>query len=446
MESTSFLLLILLHSVIPINGDNENPTSNELTVPEVNQDGNKIIEDKGLRDAKFSIFQIIKFSNDPCIGSSRNGTCFTKQECENEGGTDGGSCADGFGVCCILILTNGGSTSLNQSYIVQAASTSLGVGSREYTICPCSSTICRIKFDFTNFNLAAPATANAGVAATSATSMAVGDCQIDTFSITSPAYAGSPVICGTNENQHMIMDSDGTSCSKVHIGLGNGAATTSRQWDIMVTQYRCGEEDGGPPGCLQWHLAASGSIRSFNFPNQTPGSTVGADVVHLSGQEYEICIRTPAGSNHICYVPCTESGGTTAAAQIAFGLSIGPDAGAAQSGVDVSECSEDYIRILGGTTIANAQAGIDVASALFCGRAFETATATAQIDDVSVCSSVQPFKVGVHFSNDEYASANLNMFALAKVDTMYNDGEFLKAPGGIIGFSLCYTTGAPTAG
>ena len=48
-------------------------------------------------------------------------------------------------------------------------------------------------------------------------------------------------------------------------------------------------------------------------------------------------------------------------------------------------------------------------------------------------ASVQPFKVGVHFSNDEYASANLNMFALGNVDTMYNDGEFLKAPGGIIG-------------
>ena len=25
------------------------------------------------------------------------------------------------------------------------------------------------------------------------------------------------------------------------------------------------------------------------------------------------------------------------------------------------------------------------------------------------------------------------MFAVANVDTMYNDGEFLKAPGGIIG-------------
>ena len=54
----------------------------------------------------------------------------------------------GFGVCCILILSDGGTTSLNNSYLVQASSTALGVGSREYTGCPCSSDICRIKFDF----------------------------------------------------------------------------------------------------------------------------------------------------------------------------------------------------------------------------------------------------------------------------------------------------------
>ena len=28
-------------------------------------------------------------------------------------------------------------------------------------------------------------------------------------------------------------------------------------------------------------------------------------VTHLSNQEYEICIRTPSGVNHICYIPCT---------------------------------------------------------------------------------------------------------------------------------------------
>ena len=112
---------------------------------------------------------------------------FFRQECENEGGTESGSCADGmlnqlstnlvikhfisldfhidlqislllfnvlgFGVCCVLILSDGDSTSLNQSYIVQAASTALGVGSRQYTICPCSTDVCRIKFDFTVSNL-----------------------------------------------------------------------------------------------------------------------------------------------------------------------------------------------------------------------------------------------------------------------------------------------------
>ena len=55
----------------------------------------------------------------------------------------------GFGVCCIKILSDEGSTSLNQSYIVQASSTSLGVGSRQYTVCPCSVDVCRIRFDFT---------------------------------------------------------------------------------------------------------------------------------------------------------------------------------------------------------------------------------------------------------------------------------------------------------
>ena len=32
----------------------------------------------------------------------------------------------------------------------------------------------------------------------------------------------------------MIVDTDGSACSTVNIGLGNGAASTARQWDIMV--------------------------------------------------------------------------------------------------------------------------------------------------------------------------------------------------------------------
>merc|ERR1719370_606278 len=232
-----------------------------------------MLENADMRDPKFSIFQIIKFANDPCIGSSRNGTCFTKAECENEGGTESGSCADGFGVCCILILSDGGTTSLNNSYLVQASSTALGVGSREYKVCPCSSDICRIKFDFMMFNLHAPYTVAAGsTPLTASTMLAIGDCQIDTFSITSPSTAGSPLICGTNEGQHMILDSDGSACLAVNIGLGNAVGTTTREWDIAITQYRCGEESGGPPGCLQYHNTPTGTVRSFNFPLQARGA------------------------------------------------------------------------------------------------------------------------------------------------------------------------------
>ena len=34
----------------------------------------------------------------------------------------------------------------------------------------------------------------------------------------------------------MILDTDGASCSKVNIGLGNGAGTTAREWDIKVNK------------------------------------------------------------------------------------------------------------------------------------------------------------------------------------------------------------------
>jgi len=404
------------------------------------------------RDSRFSLFQIIKFANEPCIGSNRNGTCFTKAECENEGGTESGSCADGFGVCCIRILSDGESTSLNQSYIYQASSTSLGVGSREYTICPCSSEVCRIKFDFTSFNLAAPFTGTTGAVTAGVDALRFGDCQIDTFSITSPGYTGSPVICGTNEQQHMILDSDGSSCSKVNIGLGNGAGTTAREWDIKVTQYTCGEEDGGPPGCLQWHTTATGSFRSFNFPLLARGGTVGSTVTHLSSQEYEICIRTPSGANHICYIACSSPNAAIVVIdQASFGISI---AGADASGnADNTYCSTDYLRITGGTTEALAQAGAIVAlspATLFCGRALTPANddrsiAVAYSATVSVCTFAQPFRVGVHFDADEFPTVSTIAIITAAAGTRATS-ETTTAPGGIVGFSLCYATGAPTAG
>ncbi len=43
---------------------------------------------------------LFRFNNDPCDGGNRNGTCYTSEECDDKGGTNSGSCADGYGVCC----------------------------------------------------------------------------------------------------------------------------------------------------------------------------------------------------------------------------------------------------------------------------------------------------------------------------------------------------------
>ena len=113
-----------------------------------------------------------------------------RAECEAAGGEDDSTCADGFGVCCVskywvyttyletkktfynfsvwcddtifftsyyisAKLTNGQTTSLNQSYIVQTSSdlSSTGgidsTGRYTFTICPCNGDICRVRFDLT---------------------------------------------------------------------------------------------------------------------------------------------------------------------------------------------------------------------------------------------------------------------------------------------------------
>merc|ERR1712088_410058 len=83
-----------------------------------------------------STFQIVRFPNEVCVGSSsRNGTCYTSAECSDKGGTSAGSCADGFGVCCtFLISTCGSSSSENMTYWTKP--TSFSSGTCDLTVCP----------------------------------------------------------------------------------------------------------------------------------------------------------------------------------------------------------------------------------------------------------------------------------------------------------------------
>merc|ERR1719422_1445511 len=91
-----------------------------------------------------------------------NGTCYTADECTSRDGVASGSCAEGYGVCCIITVSCGGSTSENCTYLSQAASTTPNTDSDDlnqqcsYSICPRTSTVNRIRLDLMMFMIAPP--------------------------------------------------------------------------------------------------------------------------------------------------------------------------------------------------------------------------------------------------------------------------------------------------
>ena len=163
-----------------------------------------------------------------------------------------------------------------------------------------------------------------------------GDCVTDTMTISSPGKTGSPIICGYNTDQHMILDV-GLGCQQVNFNIG--ATTSTRVWDIYVTQYTCGQEDlGGPPGCLQYHTSVTGLLKNFGYPSSNSATATDASTTHLQNQMYQICIRRASGYCYICY-------GTWNSIQAtgSFGVS-NPAADASNAGLGTA-CTTDYITV-----------------------------------------------------------------------------------------------------
>jgi len=408
-------------------------------------------EDIARRKKAIGIFNVVSFPNIGCIGSgSLNGTCYTTEECASRDGVSSGSCADGFGVCCVITLTCGGTTRENCTYLSQTASTSPSVNADNsemcsYTICPVSSSISRIRFDLSMFDIAGPNTPadQSGQAANTAnTGGSIGHCLTDSFIV-----SGAPTICGVNTGQHMIVNSDGEECITATFSFSGNAA--SRNYQIHVLQYDRTDSDNlaGPPGCLQWMMGDEGTVTSFNW--QGVGTAAGAVSTHLANQDYNICVRQNANFCYICWNPS----GIGAADNIVgtFGVSNAGDATAAdvKSGVDF-DCpdandSNDWVILTGAVQSADGT-GNDAAAVLnndanakfsrFCGRHFSAALAGEQVDRI-ICTKDTPFQLGVHFDNREatdaagVAQANMNE-AADGVNAAYDN------PLGTIGFSLFF--------
>jgi len=375
------------------------------------------------------IFNIVKFPNSVCETDSTatpSGTCFTAEECTDKGGVASRSCADGYGVCCIIQLACGGTTRENCTYLSQASTTTPPTAGCTYEICPGDSTINRIRLDLTMFNIAGPFLPASTNADHSSAASATGNCRTDSLSVTG-TRGPYPVICGVNTEQHMIVDTDGSTCVKATFSYGMGSS--ARQYSIHVTQFASSNEMGGPPGCLQFYTGNTGSVSTFNWQ----GTTTRTSSVHLQNHNYNVCIRKELGKCYVCWAP-TETG-TRNTNSGSFGLSVASTA-IATDGQNGDSCTTDFVEFETGTTETNAQNSATTAgSSRFCGRFFgSTANPTT---DATVCTRSTPFALRVVTDGSEeltgtQGAANANELA---------DGAAMMttAPFGTQGFKLGFS-------
>jgi len=254
------------------------------------------------------IFNVVRFPNAACVGSNANmGTCYTAEECEDNSGTASGSCADGYGVCCIFSINCGGTSSQNLTMFM---SNNVAAGACGAQICKTNSDIVQLRLDFTSFVISNPANGvgtsfailngipDPGAASTLFYSIN-GQCNTDSFIVSSPGSVGSPEICGVNTGDHMYIDAS-DSCNTLTFQIGE--VTFTRQWNIKVTQYAMDFPNKAPKGCLQYHFVGDGNddgaldptvIRSFNWN--------GGNGRHLANQDYNICIRRESTNSRVCY-------------------------------------------------------------------------------------------------------------------------------------------------
>jgi len=415
------------------------------------------------RDGKsIGIFNIVKFDNDVCdTGNQMNGTCYTAEECTDRNGVASGSCAEGYGVCCVITLTCGATTRENCTYLSQEMTNTPDTDSDSsqsctYNICPVTDSVRRIRLEMEQFDIEGPfspdLTGNA--AASFGTGNSIGQCLGDSF-VAASGVGSSPVICGTNTGQHMVLDTDGSMCVTAIFNFRSGG-NQQRSYRIHVLQFGEFNDMGGPMGCLQYYTGEMGTVNSFNWNGI-------ATSVHLANHNYNVCIRRRVDACRICWSPiqtgAADRGNQATPARGAFGVSnVGVSDTDASSGVG-TDCvaafvdamratSGDFVEILGGNApgadmgaqlvnadIAAGEQGNDV----FCGRFFSQ---TAAMADASVCSRATPFRLGVNFDGFEAVGtgAGTNAKEMAKFNeasaATVDAANVATTPLGFQGFSL----------
>jgi len=328
---------------------------------------------------QISLFTVVQFPNDECTSpssSTTQGTCLTSSECTSKGGSGSGSCAAGFGVCCVISTsTCGSSISTNTTYIrnpgYPTTYTPTAGSTCTFTINKESDDICQLRLDFQTFT---------GFTATS-----VGACT-DTFAVEGQTSVNPPSICGTNTGYHMYAEFGATSTDSVKLTM-TMADVAAKSWNILARQIACTATWRAPTDCTQYFTGVSGTVKSYNFGQM------------LQSMDYENCIRTEAG---YCRIQWQES---TVTSPDPFGIlsttpaATGADAGGAADATLATEhnCYKGHISIpdmsMNGLSSLAVPLAVQSYQDMMCGAMFGI---EGQDVPVALVSAKLPFRLGVY--------------------------------------------------
>jgi len=290
-----------------------------------------------------------------------------------------------------------------------------------------------MRFDFTTLQIATMNVATITAAGTANAAAkngqgVTGHCTTDQLVISGSGTSATPILCGTLTGDHVVVDSDGETCSRVAFTFAS--TSTTRTWSIWITQYTQGDLDAtraGPTGCLQFYTGTTGFVHSFTHGAMSTGATT-ATQAHLANVDYTICIRRESGKTIIAYYPIagtSGAAGTTAIFQGTFGLTVSSKSKTA-GGTANTKCTLDYLEFAALETNTN---GVPTTKAVFrtCGRLFGSEAATAHD---TLYTTITPFTIKVVSDANEVGSTT----AANKMKTREENGY----PSGTLGFGLLY--------
>ncbi|XP_044762650.1 uncharacterized protein LOC123319783 [Coccinella septempunctata] len=329
---------------------------------------------KSIANKFLNVFQVVKFNNTECQatlnGLSYLGVCYLAAQCDSLNGTAGGSCADGYGVCCVFRGSCGGGASQNCSYFespnypdyypsnggvappVPTPTPTPGtttpdlrpdprlpmlprgnfgrqMGALEctFSVSKASSDIQQMRIDFLDFELLGPTD---------------GNCINEMFVITGNGLNNQiPSICGYNTGQHIYVDVSMLSGPLMLSVLSN--MSYRKRFRIRICQYSQ-SACITPSNCLQYYTGTSGIIQSFNYDQALMLSR--SSPSYFNNLNYAICIRREAGYCSITYSNVM-NGLEYPFELVNYAANGQPTVMMGQAGIETFDCPNDYIIING---------------------------------------------------------------------------------------------------